>query len=97
MAEKIVHPGKILLENYLKTNQLSATALAIELRVTPARINDIVRGRRAITPDTAVRLAKFFGNSPFFWLDLQNQFDVKQLDSKDINNIIPLTATQQRN
>lgn len=73
-----IHPGEILREEYLKPLHLSATALARELRVSVPTVNDIVRGRRAITADTAVRLAKFFRTTEQFWLNLQGAYDLSR-------------------
>ena len=72
-----IHPGEILREEYLVPMNMSAHALALELRVPATRINDIVRERRAITPDTALRLARCLGTTAQFWLNLQNSFDLK--------------------
>jgi addiction module HigA family antidote len=72
-----IHPGEILREEFLVPLGLSASALALELKVPAPRINDIVRERRAITPDTALRLSRYFGTSPEFWMDLQSAFDLK--------------------
>ena len=72
-----IHPGEILREEFLVPLGLSASALAIELKVPAPRINDIVRERRAITPETALRLSRCFGTSPEFWMDLQTAFDLK--------------------
>ncbi len=72
-----IHPGEILREEFLIPLGLSANALAIALRVPAPRINDIVRERRAVTADTALRLARYFGNSAEFWLGLQSDFDMK--------------------
>ena len=66
-----LHPGEILREEFLVPLGLSASALALELKVPAPRINDIVRERRAVTPDTALRLSRYFGTSPEFWMDLQ--------------------------
>lgn len=77
-----IHPGEILREEYLLPLNMSAHALAIELRVPATRINDIVRERRAITPDTALRLARCLGTTAQFWLNLQNSFDLKQAQSE---------------
>ncbi len=71
------HPGEILREEYLEPMGLSASALAIALRVPAPRVNDIVRERRGISPDTALRLARFFGTSAEFWLNLQSGYDLK--------------------
>ena len=70
-----IQPGEILREEFLVPLGLSASALALELKVPAPRINDIVRERRAVTPDTALR--RYFGTSPEFWMDLQTAFDLK--------------------
>ncbi len=72
------HPGKILLEQYLKRFRLSQNALARELGVPPRRINEIILGKRGITADTAIRLARHFGNSERFWMQLQADFDLEE-------------------
>lgn len=72
-----VHPGEILREEYLVPLGMTANALAQALRVTPTRINDIVRERRGITPDTALRLARYFGGDAQTWLNLQQTYDLK--------------------
>ncbi|WP_256091452.1 HigA family addiction module antitoxin [Candidatus Thiosymbion oneisti] len=72
-----IHPGEILREEFLVPLRLSANGLASELKVPAPRINDIVRERRAVTPDTALRLARYFGTSPEFWMDLQSAYDLK--------------------
>lgn len=71
-----VHPGEILREDFLAPLQMSASALARELDVPAPRINDIVRERRSISADTALRLARYFGGSAQFWLNLQSIFDL---------------------
>lgn len=77
-----IHPGEILREEFLAPLGMSAHALAMELRVPAPRINDIVRERRAISPDTALRLSRFFGTTAQFWLNLQSSFDLKQVESE---------------
>ncbi|MCI0501950.1 MAG: HigA family addiction module antitoxin [Epsilonproteobacteria bacterium] len=72
-----IHAGEILLEEFMLPYGLSQNALAKALHVTPRRINEIVNKKRAITADTALRLAKFFGNSAEFWMSLQNKFDLE--------------------
>ena len=72
-----IHAGEILLEEFMQPLELSQNALAKSLHVTPRRINEIVNRKRSITPDTALRLAKFFGNSAEFWMNLQNKFDLE--------------------
>ena len=70
-----VHPGRIL-KRELSARGLSANKLALALRVPSGRITSIVNGKRAITPDTALRLARFFGNSAQFWMNLQTRYDL---------------------
>lgn len=77
-----IHPGEVLREEFLVPLDMSASALATELRVPAPRINDIVRERRAVTPDTALRLARYFGNTAQFWLNLQSAFDLKQAEKE---------------
>ena len=72
-----IHPGEILREEYMGPLGLSASALAHALRVTPARINDIVRERRGITADTALRLARYFGTDAQSWINLQAAYDLR--------------------
>ena len=71
-----VHPGEILLEEFLKPMNLSQNRLALEIGVPSRRINEIVLGKRRITADTALRLARYFGMSPQFWLGLQMDHDL---------------------
>jgi antitoxin HigA-1 len=70
------HPGKILLEEFMKPMGITGNALALALRVQPSRINGIIHGTRSVTADTALRLAQYFGNSPEFWLNLQTGHDL---------------------
>ena len=70
-----IHPGR-LLRREMTARDLSANRLAINLGVPSGRITDILNARRSITADTALRLGRYFGNSPQFWLDLQGQFDI---------------------
>jgi len=72
-----VHPGKVLREEFLVPLKMSAHRLAMELRVPAPRINEIVRQRRAVTPDTALRLARYFGTTAQFWINLQASYDLK--------------------
>ncbi|HEV2007956.1 MAG TPA: HigA family addiction module antitoxin [Burkholderiales bacterium] len=72
-----IHPGEVLREEFLEPLELSANALAVALRVPAPRINDIVRERRSITPDTALRLARYFKTTPQFWMNLQASYDLK--------------------
>jgi addiction module HigA family antidote len=72
-----IHPGEILIEEFLKPMRLSQYRLAKDISVPPRRINEIVHGKRSISADTALRLGRFFGISPQFWLNLQTRFDLE--------------------
>lgn len=72
-----VHPGRILLREFLEPLGLSQYRLAKSISVPPRRINEIVHGKRAVTADTALRLSRFFGTSDRFWLNLQTRFDLE--------------------
>ena len=71
-----VHPGEVLLEEFLKPMGISQNRLALDLRVPTRRINELVLGNRRLSPDTALRLARYFGMSPQFWLGLQLDYDL---------------------
>ncbi len=71
-----IHPGEVLLEEFLKPMALSQNRLALDLGVPPRRINEIVLGKRGISVDTALRLARYFNMSPQFWLGLQMDYDL---------------------
>ncbi len=73
---KPVHPGKILLKEFIKPMGISQTQLALFINVPPRRINEIVLGKRRISADTAIRLGRYFNTSPHFWLGLQMDYDV---------------------
>jgi addiction module HigA family antidote len=78
-----IHPGVTLAEDFLQPLSLSANRLALELHVPVTRINDILHSRRSITADTALRLARYFGTTPQFWLNLQANYDLEvALDEK---------------
>jgi antitoxin HigA-1 len=72
-----VHPGEILMEEFLKPLGISQYKLAKDISVPPRRINEIVQGKRSITADTALRLARYFGLSERFWLNLQSRYDLE--------------------
>ena len=82
-----VHPGEVLREDYLVPLGMSANALAVSLRVTPARINDIVRERRGVTADTARRLARYFGGDARSWLNLQAAYDLRVAELENAKRI----------
>ena len=72
-----IHPGEILLEEFLKPMGISQYRLAKDISVPPRRINEIVHGKRAITPDTALRLSRYFGLSERFWINMQARYDLE--------------------
>ena len=78
-AQSNIHPGKILLNEFLIPMGISQTKLARAILVPPRRINEIVLGKRAITADTALRLSKAFGNSVQFWMGLQDEYEIRQV------------------
>ena len=71
-----VHPGEVLMEDFLNGLGISQNKLAVSIGVPPRRINEIVHGKRSITADTALRLGRYFGTSAQFWLNLQDQYDL---------------------
>jgi len=90
MSKKVlppVHPGETLLEDLMKPLGLSQNKLATALGVDPRRINEIVTGRRSITGDTALRLARYFGTSPEFWMNLQARYDLEVAKDKKLAEI----------
>lgn len=87
---KNIHPGEILSEEFLIPLDISAYRLSKEISIPQTRISEIVKGKRRITADTALRFSKFFGNSAKFWLGLQDDFDIeneKRHKQKDLNSI----------
>ena len=77
-----IHPGKILLEEFLEPMGISQYRLAKDMSVPPRRINEIVRRKRAITADTALRLGVFFDMSPQFWMNLQSRYELEKAEDK---------------
>jgi len=75
---KNIHPGEILCEEFLKPRNITAYQLSKETDISQTRISEIIRGKRGISTDTALRLSKYFGNSPQFWLGLQADYDVEE-------------------
>lgn len=73
-----IHPGEVLLEEFLMPLGISAYRLAMDLEIPQTRISQIIKGKRRITADTALRFSSYFGNSPEFWLGLQTDFDVEE-------------------
>jgi addiction module HigA family antidote len=77
-----IHPGEVLEEEFLKPLSVTAYRLAKSTKIPLTRISEIIKGRRRVTADTALRLSKFFGNSPRFWLGLQNDYDLEEEKAK---------------
>jgi len=102
MSEKLhpVHPGEVLLEEFLNPINITQNHLAIEIGVDARRINEIVHGTRSITADTALRLSRFFGVSAEFWLGLQSQYDLDTTEdrlgdriSREVRPYVPVART----
>jgi antitoxin HigA-1 len=90
MARLRTHPGEILREEYLLPLGLSARALAKELDVPPNRLTEIMRGTRDVTADTAIRLGRYFGTDPRFWLNLQSAYDLSKAEkTHSYKKIVP--------
>ena len=97
-TKNLIHPGEILEEEFLKPLGISQTKLAIDIRVPAPRINAIVRGRRSITADTALRLGAYFGMEPQFWLNLQGNYDLGVAEAGvwgKVRNLIPTFLPQR--
>jgi addiction module HigA family antidote len=84
---RAIHPGEILREDYLTPLEMSVNALALALRVPATRLHEIVKERRAITPDTALRLARHFGGDARSWLNLQAEYDLKRAEAEKAQRI----------
>jgi antitoxin HigA-1 len=89
MAKKLkpIHPGEILSEDFMKPYKLSMNKLALDLRVPVTRIADIVAERRGISPDTALRLGRYFKTTPRFWLNLQTKYDLELAEDENLAKI----------
>jgi antitoxin HigA-1 len=84
---KPVHPGEILSQDFMKPYRLSMNKLALDLRVPVTRIADIVAERRGISPDTALRLGRYFKTTPRFWLNLQTKYDLEVAEDENLAKI----------
>ena len=91
-----VHPGEVLREDYLKPLEMSVNALAKRLGVSTSRINDIALERRGVTPDTAMRLARFFGGDARSWLNLQSGYDLRVAEIERAQEIEQAIEPRQR-
>ena len=93
-----IHPGEILMEEFLKPMGISQYRLAKDISVSPRRINEIVHGKRAITPDTALRLSRYFGLSERFWINMQARYDLEiekdRLQNRLVQEVQIFVATQ---
>ncbi|MCI0447156.1 HigA family addiction module antitoxin [bacterium] len=97
MAKKmeLIHPGEILMEEFLLPMKISQYRLAIDIGVPPRGINEIVHAKRSISADTALQLSIYFGTSERFWLNLQTRYDLdkeKERIEKELSNIQPISA-----
>mgnify|MGYP005820034799 CR=1 FL=1 len=86
-----IHPGEILREDFLEGFGITQNKLAVSIGVPPRRINEIVHGKRGITADTALRLAKYFGTSAQFWLNLQAHYDLDLAEDRVADQIAAIT------
>ncbi len=100
MTDKLpnIHPGEILLLDFLEPMGISQNKIARDIDVPPRRINEIVLGKRSISPDTAIRLSRYFGTSAQLWLNLQSSYDLEEVEraNKRKYNRIPSVYTETR-
>jgi|SRR5690606_26330342 len=92
-----IHPGEILLEEFLKPMEITAYRLSKSIGIPQTRTSQIIKGKRGITADTALRFAKFFGTSPKFWLGLQDDYDLEEQTNKlenELNEIQTLNSVR---
>ncbi|MFT4296212.1 MAG: HigA family addiction module antitoxin [Micropruina sp.] len=97
MAEKIyspIHPGEVLMEDFIKGFGITQNKLAVSIGVPPRRINEIVHGKRAITADTALRLGRYFGVPAQFWLNLQTRYELELAEDRVADQIAAITPLQ---
>ncbi|MCQ9369531.1 HigA family addiction module antitoxin [Brevibacterium sp. 50QC2O2] len=94
MSEKLyppIHPGEVLMEDFIGGFGITQHKLAVSIGVPPRRINEIVHGKRAITADTALRLGRYFGTDPQFWLNLQTRYDLEIAEDRAAGQIAEIT------
>ncbi|MGX6403734.1 HigA family addiction module antitoxin [Dermabacter hominis] len=97
MTEKLyapIHPGEVLMEDFIEEFGITQHKLAVSIGVPPRRINEIVHGKRAITPDTALRLGRYFGVEPQFWLNLQSRYELELAQERVADQITKITPLQ---
>lgn len=87
---KNIHPGEILRREYLEPMGISQNMLAKRINVQPIRVNEIIHGKRGISPDTALRLDKFFGHSEGFWLGIQIDYDMREIKKKIAKTLLKI-------
>ncbi len=92
-----IHPGEILLEEFMLPYKLSAYRLSKNLEIPQTRISQIIKGKRRITADTALRLSSFFGNSAKFWLGLQNDYDIEEERSSHFEMFKRIRRIREKN
>ncbi|MDN5791925.1 MAG: HigA family addiction module antitoxin [Brevibacterium aurantiacum] len=94
MSEKLyppIHPGEVLMEDFIEGFGIPQNKLAVSIGVPPRRINEIVHGKRAITADTALRLGRYFGVEPQFWLNLQSRYDLELAEERVSDQVAAIT------
>ncbi len=97
MTEKLyapIHPGEVLMEDFIEGFGITQHKLAVSIGVPPRRINEIVHGKRAITADTALRLGRYFGVEPQFWLNLQSRYELELAQERVADQIAKITPLQ---
>ena len=97
MSEKLyppVHPGEVLMEDFIEGFGITQNKLAVSIGVPPRRINEIVHGKRAITADTALRLGRYFAVEPQFWLNLQTRYELEVAEDRAAEQIAAITPLE---
>ena len=89
-----IHPGEVLMEDFIKGFEITQHKLAVAIGVPPRRINEIVHGKRAITADTALRLGRYFQIDPQFWLNLQSHYDLQLAQQRAADDLMGITPLQ---
>ncbi|SNC62458.1 addiction module antidote protein, HigA family [Kytococcus aerolatus] len=97
MTEKLyapIHPGEVLMEDFIEGFGITQHKLAVSIGVPPRRINEIVHGKRAITADTALRLGRYFGVEPQFWLNLQSRYELELAEDRVADQVAEIKPLQ---
>jgi antitoxin HigA-1 len=90
-----IHPGEILLEEFLLPMEITQYRLSKEINIPQTRISEIIKGHRRISADTALRLSRYFGNTPKFWLGLQNDFDIEETETLKFDDLAKIKESTQ--